>query len=570
MQISPLQKAVSFYLTGNTQLSKSVLKTERDSLFLTSQELDDMEISSHEEYKKSREESFKFKNQVLNLEADFNTVHGWFRISGLSVINSFFSGVGASFGNKINLSSGLSLAGLSAGISLFKNLPILSTKFSITGFGGNLIRGPLHILDSIFSSIGEKASKYTLPGVFAGALSLFSLNRTLNDNHNKNLELPFDTISGTLGRTAFHHVDSMLASKATSLSDGVQDLGSFLAGSLTTLGLMLPKKVRKKTIPWNNHEGFIAQGGMHFVDSLFSNIGNKFSSLVSGSKTLALGVGATALGAPVLGNLLNNFNYEIPFQSLEGKLVRGIFHAPESLVFNIGTILGNSTVGVPLSIALAGFTYFSCVSEKGKKLIKNFDVSRNKIGGLIQRLPFQLMYSLTSQAGVKISKLIPAPLMLLFGPMLSFQIGEKFKNIESKFDDVKGLLLRNSIHLWETILARSSYRAGRMITGTLDEDISSGSILSDGRWMSDDGRIVPTMAIGKQLKSCEENNLMGTVVSALSGVGLSYGAYALYKQFTRNKSNIEFQVNGAKSPPVKTLSGLPMVSSEKRKLAFGS
>lgn len=570
MQISPLQKAVSFYLTGNTQLSKSVLKTERDSLFLTSQELDDMEISSHEEYKKSREESFKFKNQVLNLEADFNTVHGWFRISGLSVINSFFSGVGASFGNKINLSSGLSLAGLSAGISLFKNLPILSTKFSITGFGGNLIRGPLHILDSIFSSIGEKASKYTLPGVFAGALSLFSLNRTLNDNHNKNLELPFDTISGTLGRTAFHHVDSMLASKATSLSDGVQDLGSFLAGSLTTLGLMLPEKVRKKTIPWNNHEGFIAQGGMHFVDSLFSNIGNKFSSLVSGSKTLALGVGATALGAPVLGNLLNNFNYEIPFQSLEGKLVRGIFHAPESLVFNIGTILGNSTVGVPLSIALAGFTYFSCVSEKGKKLIKNFDVSRNKIGGLIQRLPFQLMYSLTSQAGVKISKLIPAPLMLLFGPMLSFQIGEKFKNIESKFDDVKGLLLRNSIHLWETILARSSYRAGRMITGTLDEDISSGSILSDGRWMSDDGRIVPTMAIGKQLKSCEENNLMGTVVSALSGVGLSYGAYALYKQFTRNKSNIEFQVNGAKSPPVKTLSGLPMVSSEKRKLAFGS
>jgi len=530
------QKAISLYLTGRTTLPENVLSTESGPASLTKQELDDMEISSHEEYVKSKEESFKFQNPTLNLEADFNTVHGWFRMSGLGVINSFFSGIGTGFGSKINFLSGLGLAGVSLIASLLKKVPFLSTKFSIMGFGGNLIRGPLHIFDSIFSTIGEHGSKYNLPSLIAGSLSLLSLQRTLNDSNNKSLELPFDTVSGTLGRTAIHHIDSMLASKASQVSSENKSLGTFLASSLTTMGLLLPDELKKKKIPWNNHEGFIAQGSSNFIDSLFSNVGNSFTSLLNNSRNIALGTSGVLLGMPLLGSLLNTLNYHIPFGTLEGRLVRGIFHAPDNLVFNLGSLLGNSVLGIPLSLGFCGLTYLTCVSKKGKDAIKNFDISRDKIGGLFQRLPFDLIYSMISASGVKLSKLVPAPLLLLLGPALSFQIGEKFKNIQSKYDDFKGLMLRNSVHLWETTLARAAYRTGRMLTGTADEDTSSGSILSDGRWLSDDGRIVPTMAIGKQLKESSENNFMDIIFSALSGIGFAFGAFALGKYFMKKES----------------------------------
>lgn len=474
-------------------------------------------------------------------------------MSGLSVINSIFSGIGAGFASKMNFASGLALAALSLVSSYLKKLPVLSTKFSILSLGGNLIRGPLHIFDSIFSTIGEEGAKYTLPSILAGAFSLFSLNRTLKDKDNKNFEVPFDTISGTLGRTAIHHVDSMLASKAAHFSHNNNAGASFIASLVTTLGVLLPKNIRTKKIPWNTLEGFVAQGSSHYIDSIFANIGNSFGSIFSNHKNALAGTAAVCAGAPLFGHFLAGNNYQIPFGTLEGRLVRGIFHAPENFVFNLGTTLGNSHLGIPLSFVFCGLTYLTCLTKKGKSLIKNFEISRDKTGGLIQRLPFQLIYSLISASGTKLGKLLPAPLLAILGPALSFQIGEKFKNTESKFDDMKGLMLRNSVHLWETMLSSAAYRTGRMLTGTLDEKISSGSILSDGRWLSDEGRIVPTMAIGKQGDPGEESsrgtvNRVSTLLSIISGVTFAFALNTLTKQFLGKR--IKEETNGSRTSEI--------------------
>ncbi len=505
---------------------------------LTDQELDDME-TNRKEYEDSEAQCIKFQDSTLNRKANLNTVRGQFRLAGLGSIGSFFSGIGSGFGSKMNFLSGIALACVSLGASNLKKIPLLSTKFSIFGFGWNLIRGPLHILDSIFSQIGEHGSKYTLPSIIAGAVSLFSISRTLKDKDNKSLELPIDTIGGTLGRTAIHHIDSMLASKASQISSENQSLGSFLASSLTTLGLLLPEDARKKQLPWNTLEGFVSQGSSHFVDSLFSNIGNSFSSIFDDTKKVLLGGLGTIVGMPILGALLNKNEYKVPFGTIEGRLVRGILHAPESLVFNLGRSIGNSILGIPLSLGFAGLTYFTCISNKGKNLFKNFDISRDKVGGLVQRLPFHFLYSIISTCGVKLSKFLPAPLLLAIGPALSYQLGERFKNVDSKFDDLKGLMLRNTVHLWETTLARAAYNTGRMLTGTEGEHNSSGSVLGDGRWLSDDGQILPTMAIGKQSEENNESNILNTVLASLGGIGVGAVVHMIQKQLaSKNATEI--------------------------------
>lgn len=537
MKVS-LNNLASLYLTGSLKPDTALDQEAEQSMSLTDQELDDMEMNRNE-YEESENQCTKFNSSILNKKANLNTVSGQFRLSGLGAINSFFSGIGTGFGSKINFLSGFGLAGASLGAAYFKNLPLLSKKHSIFGFGWSLIRGPLHIFDSIFSLIGEHGSKYTLPSIFAGAVSLFSINRTLNNKDNKSFELPVDTIGGTLGRTAIHHMDSMLASKAAQIFNSNQSFGSFLASGLTTAGLLLPEESRKKQLPWNTFEGFVSQGSSHFIDSLFSSIGNVFSSSFDSTKKIILGSLGVLAGMPALGTLLNKNNYKVPFGTLEGRLVRGIFHAPESLVFNIGRGIGNSIFGIPMSIGFAALTYFTCLSNKGKNIIKNVDISRDKIGGLLQRLPFHFLYSIISTSGVKLSKLIPSPLLLAIGPALSYKLGERFKNVDSKFDDLKGLMLRNTVHLWETTLARAAYNTGRMLTGTEDEHNSSGSVLGDGRWLSDDGQILPTMAIGKQINETDNQSILNTLLSGLGGIGIAIAAVMGGKHLLqRNKAQV--------------------------------
>ncbi|MBI3308895.1 MAG: hypothetical protein HYZ79_05940 [Candidatus Melainabacteria bacterium] len=153
----------------------------------------------------------------------------------------------------------------------------------------------------------------------------------------------------------------------------------------------------------------------------------------------------------------------------------------------------------------------------------------NTVGGLMQRLPFDFSYSMMSAVGSKISKYIPAPLVVLCGPALSFKLGEAFKHQGAKYDEFKGLMIRNSVHLMESVLASGAYRTGRLLTGTADEHTSSGSVMADGRWLTDEGRIVPTMAIGKQIGGESSGNILKTVLSGLGGVTFGILAYFVSK-----------------------------------------
>ena len=542
MQVS-FQKTLSFYLTGSLKEHNPTHKgNSTETEILTTQELDDCE-TSEKEFLDAETNGYKFKDQTLNLKANLNTLTGQFRFAGMSVINSLFSGIGALIAKKINLISGFGLAIAAFGASLIKNVPFLSTKFSILSLGANSMRGSFHILDSIFSRVGEEGSKYTLPSILAGGASLFSAFRSMNKKDNKSLSLPNDTISGILGRASIHHLDSMLASKATEISTNYNELGAFLATSLSTAGLLIPKNLRTNKMQWDSMEGFVGQGGSKFLDSLFASIGHTFSSTLNSTKKIAIGTLGITAGLPALGALLNSFNYQIPFGTLEGRIVKGILNLPETIAFNLGDSVGNGFLGIPLSLGFAGLTYFTCFSNKGKKLIKNFEISTTSLGSELQRLPFlHFMNAIISSSAMKLSNFIPAPLLVLLGPALSFQIGERVKNIPAKFGELKGLMLRNSVHLWDSILSRSAYKTATMLFAKSDDETYTGNVVTDGGstcWLTEDGRKVSSMAIGKQLNQESESNLLNTVLAGLGGMIFSVGAFMLGKHFLKQNTNIE-------------------------------
>ena len=539
MQIS-LQKAFSLYLTGSLREHNTThINAHSEMENLTTQELDDCEMSQ-KEFVESETNGFQFKNQTLNLKANLNTLTGQFRFAGMGVINSLFSGIGAILAKKINLTLGFGLAASAFGASFIKNVPFLSRKFSIFSLGSNSIRGSLHILDSIFSRVGEEGAKYTLPSILAGGVSLFSTYRSVNNKDNKSLSLLNDTISGILGRTSIHHLDSMLASKATEISTNHNELGAFLATSLSTAGLLIPKNLRTNKMQWDSLEGFIGQGGSKFIDSLFATIGHSVSSTLNSTKKLAFGALGITAGLPLLGSFLNSLNYQIPFGTLEGRVIKGILNLPETVAFNLGDSTGNSLLGIALSLGLAGLTYLTCFSKKGKDLITNKEISSTSLGGELQRLPFlHFMNAAISSSAMKLSNFIPAPLLVLFGPALSFQIGEKVKNTSAKFGELKGLMLRNSVHIWDSILSRSAYKTTEMVFGKDEDESYSGNLITDGggtSWLTEDGRKVNSMAIGKQLNQTGESNLLNIFLSGLGGIGFSLCAFALGKQLIKTNS----------------------------------
>jgi len=443
-----------------------------------------------------------------------------------------FSGIGAGFASKSDFKAGLGLvflATLTSGLSALKKLPFLSTDFSLFDYGGRLMRSVLHLFDSTFSTVGEKGACFNLPALLAGGASIFSLSRVFQGKENKSFEMPITTVGGTLGRTAVHHMESMLASKAAYLSKTNEELSAFLAGSATTFGLLAPKEIKQKQLPWKTFEGMISQAGFHFLDSIFSTIGGSFEKYLDTKENMLLGAaGLTAL-FPILASNKKIWDHKVPFPQVEGKLIRSIFHGIESLIFNVGSKVGNGAFGIPLSIGFTLLTYFATLSKTTNGLFKNFKVPMNTVGGLMQRLPFDFSYSMMSAVGSKISKYIPAPLVVLFGPALSFKLGESFKHKGAKYDELKGLMIRNSVHLMESVLASGAYRTGRLLTGTADEHTSSGSVMADGRWLTDEGRIVPTMAIGKQIGGESSGDILKTILSGFGGVAFGVLAYLASK-----------------------------------------
>lgn len=535
MKIS-LQNAISFFLTGSAK-PENILSSEPPVTIPSKNELDDFETTP-EKYEESQNKSHKFSDSLLNIKTDLNTTQGQFRFIGLSAISSLFSGIGAGLFTRTNMLLGIVLACLAPIAAAIKNTPLLTTKFAIDSFGGNLIRNVLHVFDSVFSRTGEKAANYKVPTFFASALSLGGLIKSLAGASNKNLRLPIDTLSGTFGRTAIHSLDSMLSSKATELFNTNEELGSFLAGALGSGGFLLPESIRQKTFDYEVAENLIAYGSTSFTDSLFTSIGNAFSSSLNNFKRLAAGIAGVALGLPILGSLINKTGHEIPFNTIEGKLSKSILHMPESFSFNLGNTVGNSILGIPLSLGFCIFTYLTCLANKGKSLLANIEIPKNTLGSQLQRIPFMhFMWSLISASAMKLSKSLPAPLVALAAPMISFQLGERFKNISSKYNETKGLMIRSSLHFLETIFTQAGYKTGRIIAGSNKEDSTSGSLLN-GFWLTDEGRLVPSMAIGKQIQTDTEYSLKNILISSLGGVAFSLGAYGLSRFIISNKETI--------------------------------
>ena len=530
------QKALSFYLTGSTNPSN------KDAAIVnpyTDDELAEIETSS-KEWKDSEENSFKFSNPALALKADYDSISGYFRNSSLGVFDSLFSGLGSALTSNTSFKSGFALAAgslLTSFLSTLKKVPFLSTNFSLFDYGARLIRSPLHVFDSTFSQIGEKGAEGALPSVLAGATSIVSLSRILKNNDSQNFKLPNTTVSGVVGRTALHHLESMLASKATQISSKYEGAGAFLASSASTLGLLLPEEIKDKKLPYLTCEGLVSQGSMHFLDSLFANVANSFNTIFNNTKGLLLGIVSLTVPLPLLSFIPKVQNTKASFSRFGGRLIQSVLRLPETLAFNLGSVVGNNVLGIPISLGFAALSYFMCVSKKAKNLFKNFEIPMDTIGGQIQRLPFDFISSVVSNAGMKLSSFIPAPLLVAFGPALSFQIGEKFKGISAKYNDFKGLMARNSIQLWQTILSKAAYKTGRMIINTGDEMTSSGSVLADGRWLTSEGQIVPSMAVGKQINEKDQKNISNILLASIGGVACSMGAYSIGKYFA-NKNNV--------------------------------
>lgn len=534
MRVS-LQKAFSFFLTGSLP-EKITTHSSSERYCPTDEELADMDMT-RDSWDYIQGNSFKFNDPTLSLGVNWDTLTGYFRNSALSVFDSLFSGVGAGLSTKLNFLPGLFLAISSIAtscISSAKKGSFLSSNFAFDNYGGRLIRSSLHVFDSIFSRIGEKGANYQAPSILASLAGLFTLNRVLKDKSNENLKVSYGTIGGTLGRTAIHHGESMLATKANDLSSKNPNLGAFLATSSATLGLLLPEKIKNKNIPVETLEGLSSLVVPHFLDSLFSNIGNSFSSFINKPKNLFLSILGFSASLPILSSI-KLWNKKAPMPKVGGKLIRAIFNAPDVIAFNAGNSVGNGKLGIPLSFAFAGLTYLTCVSKKSKAKFKNIKIPLDTVGSLFQRLPFGFLYSMTSASGTKLSKLIPAPLLTLIGPALSFKIGELFKGTDAKYSELKGLMIRNATHLWESTLASAGFKTGRMLTGIKEESDLSGSLFGE-RWITDDGQIVQNMAMGKQMNQTQEKNILHLLLSSLGGVGFAAIAFLIGKYFMKRKT----------------------------------
>ena len=451
------------------------------------------------------------------------------------------------------------LAGSALGLSLIstlKKLSLLSANFSFSDFGGRLTRAFLRMFDSVFSSIGEKGAALNIPSLIAGGLGLFSLGRVINEKDNKSVKIPYSTIGGTMGRTALHHLESMIASKANQLSNTDESLAAFTACALATAGTMLPKDIKNKKVPVETIEGLSSLLAPHFMDSLFANIGKSFSPIINNPKNLILGIFGYLASIPILSSIKGFWDKKAPIPEIGGKVTRSAFGVLDTISFNAGNYVGKTALGIPLSLAFGGLTYFSCISKNTSKHFKNLRIPLNTVGSMFQRLPFDFIYSMISTAGTTISKKIPAPILVLIGPVLSFKAGNLFKGINAKYDESKGLMVRNTVHLWETILSSAAYRTGKMICGEAENHDSTGTLLGD-RWITDDGQIVMNMALGKQMEDAESKSPIKILLSALGGIGFGLGAVTLGKYLFKKDS----------LPPPKN-STLPVLKEPKKSFRF--
>lgn len=500
---SLLQELSSVYLFGQREFPQPEKKFDIRE-FYNSEELNELELHAEEDLDTKKEE-----HPISQLNMDWDTFPGSMRNSAASIFDAFFSSIGSNFAQQLGFTPKLAITAGTFMLSMLGNevkLPFVSNKLSLFNYSGRLLRAPLHFFDSIFSVVGESWSNSGIANLLSLGTGVFGLRNLMKnpDDFRENNDLDYQTINGTLGRSSLHNLQSMTSSFAQNIYKKSPLLGTAATLALTGLGLSLPKEIKDHDISWKSVNGLLAQNLFHFSDSLYSGLGSLITKVLLKSKLLSLSLVPVIAGVSMNKNIQKLMSEKLVFTKFNSKNLRSILHAFDTVIFNLGTEFSKTSLALPFLGLYAALSSLNLVKDKSLPKVPDFKVEMNTVGGLLQRLPFDFVESVISAYSNKLGKKIPAPLLALVGPALSYKLGNLFKDARTPFNTSTGLMLKHLIHFWDNLLTSSGYSSGKSLMGIFmpkaDEDYS-GSILSDGRWITKDGRIVSKMALGKQLVS---------------------------------------------------------------------
>ncbi len=497
-----LHQLCSLYLFGQPNLPKAEDSFDINT-FYDREELDELELHSFEHENKPN-------NILFNLNTDWDTFPGSMRNSAASLFDAFFSSIGTSATEKLGFKSKLSLSAgtfLSSVLANKIDIPLLSSKISMFNYAGRLLRAPLHLFDSSFSAIGESWSESSLGNITALGLSVLGLKNSLKDpkDFEEHNELDYQTINGTLARSSLHNLQSLTSSFAHNIYKFNPILGTATTLGLTALNFQLPKEISEHHLSWKSINGVLGQNIFHFTDSLYAGLGSLISKALTKSKIASIAFLPAVLGLSFNKRLKDIMSKKLVFTEFNAKTIRSTMHALDTITFNLGTAFAKTPFALPFLGAYSLLSYSSSlVQNSSLPKIPEFKIPLNEVGSLIQRLPFDFVESVISETSNKLGQKIPAPLLFVLGPAISFKLGNLFKDAKTPFNTSTGLLLKHLIHFWDNLLTSSGYKTGKALTNLVlprSDKANSGSILSDGRWLTSEGRIVSKMALGKQLSA---------------------------------------------------------------------
>ncbi len=478
---------LNLYFTGSWQSTLPKTPIKDPSELFTKEELTEYEIEIN---KKSRD----FSSNLLNQNTDFETLSGSLKSSSVSVWDSIFSSIGVAVSQRLpfQLKAFTSIATLGTALVASKvKVPFLSSEFSFFKLGGRLVRSPLHFFDSFFSVLGEDLSSSRGAGLAALATSGAALLKNLSFKDALNLPIKFESIDGTLSRSAIHHVHSLLSSTATKFFKSSPVLALITAFGSTATVLSLPADIRSRQVSWNLFDGVLGQGLVHFIDAIYSSLGQKISNLVPSILSLpsALGLVLACKNLHQIPHvkIVQLLKQKIPFPQLDGKMIRSLMHVPENIFFNLGDKLADSSLG---QLLLGSLSLYDLI-KPNKKL------QLNTIKGLSDRLPVDLLQSALTKLASKLSAKIPSLPLLALGPAFSHLISSRLKPMSTKYTETHGLIAKQFLIFWESLLSTSANQLVRKVLPNTNQKYT-GSVLADGRWLDSSGRILPSMVIGKQ------------------------------------------------------------------------
>ena len=488
------------YFFGQPHMPEAEARFDINEHYNT-QELDELELNSLDNEDRP-------KNILYHLNCDWDSFQGSLRNSSTGIFDAFFSSIGSiatqnlDFKSKLGITASTFLGAFAAG--KFK-IPFISDKISLFHYAGRLARSPLHLFDSAFSAIGESWSESSIANIATLGLGALGIRNSYKNpkDFQENSELDYQTISGTLARSSLHHLQSLISSFGQTIFAKAPILGTLATVVITALNSKVPQSIKEHHISWKSLNGLLGQNLFHFTDSLYSGLGSLVSKEILKSKALSLLTLPALVATSFLPDLEKKMSEKLIFTKLGAKATRSMMHGLDTIVFNLGTQFAKTKLALPFLGAYGLLSYSSSLNKDlALAKIPEFKIPLNEIGSLLHRLPFDFVESVISESSNKLSKKIPAPLLVLFGPALSFQLGKAFKDAKTPFNSSTGLVLKHLLHFWDNLLTSAGYQTGKSVLklfGLSAKQNNSGSILSDGRWLSDEGRIISKMALGKQL-----------------------------------------------------------------------